>query len=72
MQIIITYHQGTGLKETCPLFMAGMLDGLSVDVLSEAENIDDMSMLDVKKYGIIVTSGSNEKISLKRFEVIRQ
>ncbi|GEM_PF-2873500 len=51
--------------------MAGMLDGLSVDVLSEAENIDDMSMLDVKKYGIIVTSGSNEKITLKRFEVIR-
>lgn len=74
---------------------------ISVDVLSEAEDIDDMSMLDVKKYGVIVTSGSkrglllpdlegvdsveeqvriarnkagigsNEKITLKRFEVIR-
>ena len=34
---------------------------ISVDVLSEAEDIDDMSMLDVKKYGVIVTSGKQKR-----------
>ena len=79
------------------------LDGLlySVDILAEAEDIDSPQMLDVKRYGVIVTSGhkrglllpnldgidtveeqiaiakrkagirDNEKVSLKRFEVIR-
>ena len=74
---------------------------ITVDVLSKPEKIDDIGMLDPKKYGVIVTSGykrglllpdlegvetvqrqleiakskagigSDEQVSLERFEVIR-
>lgn len=37
---------------------------VSVDVLSEPEPIDDASMLDVKKYGVIVTNGGRRGLLL--------
>ena len=41
---------------------------ISVDVLGEAEDIDDISMLDVKKYGVIVTSGYKRGLLLPDLE----
>lgn len=40
----------------------------SVDVLSEAEPIKDMSELDVKRYGVIVTSGRKRGLLLPNLE----
>ncbi len=41
---------------------------ISVDVLGEAEKIDDISMLDVKKYGVIVTYGRKRGLLLPDLE----
>ena len=48
----------------------GELDGLtySVDVLGEAEDIDDMSSLDPKTYGVIVRSGRKAGLLLPDLE----
>jgi AmmeMemoRadiSam system protein A/AmmeMemoRadiSam system protein B len=40
----------------------------SVDVLSEAEPIEDMSELDVERYGVIVTSGRKRGLLLPNLE----
>ena len=41
---------------------------ISVDILGEAEDIDDINMLDVKKYGVIVTSGNKRGLLLPDLE----
>ncbi len=43
---------------------------ISVDVLEEPEDIDDIHMLDVKKYGVIVTSGNKRGLLLPDLEGI--
>ncbi len=41
---------------------------ISVDVLSPAEEINDISLLDPKKYGVIVTNGSKKGLLLPDLE----
>ena len=41
---------------------------ISVDVLSEAEPIDDKSLLDVKKYGVIVRQGDKQGLLLPNLD----
>ncbi len=50
----------------------GELDELvySVDVLKPAEPIDDMSQLDVRRYGVIVRSGRRSGLLLPNLEGI--
>ena len=42
----------------------------SVDVLDEAENIDSLSLLDPKHYGVIVTAGGKKGLLLPNLEGI--